>query len=492
MHARLTPEQRENATVPLDKPNEQAPGVSGKGLSNGRPYGYEKHRTLGDHRNAIADYRKILKTESAVWWPWQLRLNGLLTATWGVEKTERTSEAAYELCLEQFGDGSTDGQLHRPLESILSQMYLSDVFGFSVMVPEWESDGSVYWCRDVVNRVQDTVWGWDLDEFERLVGVVQRPETLYGYQMNGRGRFIPANECLFIVRNPEARTDLTGDAMLRPIHPLWMELVNCRNNGSIADQRWAVPTPKVHVKFAELLRAVQSGGIGAIGKIIGEDPSGYIAAERAELKTQAENYAANGQGMLVDSDIVSFESFGHDSYDPSGNLARQRHLALEIARVFTAQFMMLGSEGSGGSYSLGSNQMEAYTQSLINTAERIQRTLNGPDRRGGGLVGRLCAYNLPGIKPEELPVLKYEGLQSKAYMQHLQALPGLFEKGILTAFDGVEREIGPQLGLPRLPEEYEREPVERMANPNSIGGVAARNGRLPVTSINRPQIRGEE
>lgn len=492
MRVHLSPEQRTAATAPLGRPEDVAPGVSGKGLSGGRPYGYDTNRRLGDHRVAIADYRQMAKSESSVQWPWHLRLNGLLTPTWGVTRTERTSDAAFELCQRQFGDGDSDGELHRPLESILAQMYLSDLYGFAVMVPEWESDGSVYWVRDVVNRLPDTIDGWDLDDSERLVGVVQVPDS-YTWttqpRRDGRNRFIPANECLIVVRNPEARTDLTGAAMLRPVHPLWKELVNCRNNGAIADQRWAIPTPRVRSNVLEALKAASNGGASALKSVLGDTPAKYIENQASALNTQAQRYVANQVGALSDSDLVSFEAFGADSYDPTGNLARQQHLSAEIARVFTAQFMLLGQNGAGGSYALGGKQMDAYQQSLVNTIERVGRVLNGPDRRGGGLVGRLCAYNLPGIRPEEMPTLRPEGLETRGYLERLAELPALFERGALTATDDVEHRLRSDLGLPPLSDGFERTPAERAADPSSVRGVIER-GRAAPNVVNRPNVGG--
>ena len=99
--------------------------------------------------------------------------------------------------------------------------------------------------------------------------------------------------------------------------------------------------------------------------------------------------------------------------------------------------------------------------------------MSGPDRRGGGTIGRLIRWNYGAVDPSKLPRLTHTGLDTDDLGDALQMLPGLVQSGLITPDDELERAIRARLGAGDLPEDAQRSPQLRVATSGGGGGVSS-------------------
>ncbi|MCH2137323.1 MAG: hypothetical protein MK101_12225, partial [Phycisphaerales bacterium] len=253
----ITEEERRRRQDPLDAPYDAPQGRAGHPVRNGRPTGYEHSPKLqGSRFPRIA--RRMLSTEVAISGPWFQMWSAMMSGNWGITYNDNTSREALEWAEEAFGKtGETDGRLTAPLSTIVGQALLHVPYGFAVLSDDWYQADGRYWLGGLEHRVPDSIHGWDVDDRERLVGVVQRETGTWSWGNADRSRlYIDANACVYLVNRPEASTDLMGKALLRPLWSLWEDLMEARDNGRKADRRWAAATPRRRTNF-ELAKQLQ-------------------------------------------------------------------------------------------------------------------------------------------------------------------------------------------------------------------------------------------
>ena len=477
-------QRRDPLSVPLDSPQ----GCSGHPVRNGRPAGYEHNPKLQGSK-AVRQYRLMMATEVAIAAPWFLMWSAMMSGKWGIVSTEGTSAEAREWAEQAFGvTGETDGRLTTPLSTIVGQALLHVPYGFAVLSDDWYMADGRYWLGGLEHRVPDSIHGWDVDERERLVGVVQRETGLWSWGNGDRSKLrIDANACVYLVNRPEAATDLMGKALLRPVWSLWDDLMEARDNGRKADKRWGAPTPRRRTNYEVAAKhnlhkmTVQSPSAGDAKPA---PPKSVLQREQEVIDKQLENYRFERNGYIADSDAVSIDTYPGERYDPSGNLARVRALKRDIAEGFITGFMSLGAEGSGGSYSAGVVQARGFDHAVRLGVTTVERAFNGQARPGAGIMGRGLRYNFgERIKPSEFPQLKCEGLESREFLERLAEVRALIAEGAITPTDQLEDRLLAALDLGSR--EVER-PWQDRVGINPAATISGRQGSRPSQLARRP------
>ena len=166
-----------------------------------------------------------------------------------------------------------------------------------------------------------------------------------------------------------------------------------------------------------------------------------------------------------------------DSYAAQPNLYAQGPLDIikecdnQISQAFLAQFANLGISDTG-SRSVGEVHLSVFRRAAINLCDVIASQVSGPDRRGGGTIGRLIRFNYGAVDPSKLPRLTHSGLDTDDLASSLGMLGPLVQFGLLTPDNELERAIRERLGAGDLPEDAQRSALERTANSSGAGGAA--------------------
>lgn len=454
------------------RPPEGVAGSTGKPTRSGRPYGYEHNRRLMDG-GFIADFRKMMRSPAPSK-AFGLQRDLLLSADWTVDVPKGASQIAGEIMRRQFGldEAAGAGELDAPFEEYVADMLEFAPAGFALFEEEYHAADGQDWLTGWRKREQDSIDRWELDYSERMVGVWQKP-VFAQYADGGlaaQRRFIPANRLLHLVQygsptNPEGIGDF------RPIWASWREQEKVYNLMMAGAQRYAIPSLDVliDIKIAE--------AHSAIDRPVRE----WLQAEIAAATSWAEKYAAGERAYIVRPPWWVIGTFGANSLDVYQLVRQVEHYERVQLTAGFAQFLQLGSAGSGGSYSLGQVGVDTAIQAAQNKLDVVMNRINGPGRPGRGTVGRLLEWNLKGLKPSEYPRLRYTGIKAKPFLEKLAELPALVGAGLLTRSPKTEEHIRDETGLPALEEDYQPTQFDRMGvNPLTTEiGQRQRSTRAP-------------
>ena len=223
-------------------------------------------------------------------------------------------------------------------------------------------------------------------------------------------------------------------------------------------ERWALPTPKVKVDRSQ---AEMQG--------LNDADLNVMIEEAAE---QAEAFLSTELSYLVESPVITFDSYGlTPNLYSQGPLDIIKECDNQISQAFLAQFANLGISDTGAR-SVGEIHLSVFRRAAINLCDIVASQISGMDRRGGGTIGRLIRWNYGAIDASKLPRLTHTGLDTDDLAESLGMLPGLVQSGLLTPDNDLERAIRERLGAGSLPEDAERSPLDRAASGKG-GGVAS-------------------
>ncbi|NCW70228.1 MAG: hypothetical protein EBV86_17015 [Marivivens sp.] len=246
--------------------------------------------------------------------------------------------------------------------------------------------------------------------------------------------------------------------MLRPVWWWWKTKQRVANLMCVGVDRWAIPTPKVTVdRSVAELQGLTDGDIDAMIN---------------EAEGQAQAFLATEQQYLVENAAIKFDSYSTTPYLYSqGPLDIIKECDNQISQAFLAQFANLGISDTG-SRSVGEVHLSVFRRAAINLCDVVASQVSGPDRRGGGTIGRLIRFNYGAVDPSKLPRLTHSGLDTDDLASSLGMLGPLVQFGLLTPDNELERAIRERLGAGDLPEDAQRSALERTANSSGAGGAA--------------------
>ena len=443
-------------------------GISGTQLSGGVLSGYERNPSLTG-LNWVTEAEDMLRTDPVVRRSWHMLRQTLLSATWRWESADQEDPACNELARfsnEAWGlDGyagqttlSWEEQLSYLLEFVpLGYRYAEEVYRVGLD----ENGKTRVWLDHYADREPSAHQRWLSRDNQHLDGVLQNTV--------GVGKVaepIPSNKLLLLTLN-RTGSNFEGSGMLRPVWWWWRTKQRIANLMCVGTDRWAIPAPKVKVDRS---LAEQQGLTDA-----------DINAMIDEAEAQAQAFLAAEQSYLIDNPVVSFET-----YSAAPNLYAQGPLDIirecdnQISQAFLAQFANLGITDTG-SRSVGEVHLSMFRRAAINLCDIVASAVSGVDRRGGGTIGRLVRWNYGSVDPSKLPRLTHTGLDTDDLADSLAMIPDLVLSGLLTPDNELERAIRERLGAGALPEEAERDAIDRLMairggfdrRDRGVGGVSA-------------------
>lgn len=441
-----------------------ARGISGTQLSGGVIAKESNPQLTG--LNWVQEAEEMLRTDPIVRRSWHMLRQTLLSATWRFEpgvEDDLVSEELARFANECFGLDGHSGQMSSSWEEQLSYLFEFVPMGYRYAEEIYrvgpDSTGSVkVWLSHYADREPSAHSRWLSRDDQHLDGVTQN--------MVGGGKTpepIPAHKLLLLTLN-RTGSNFEGVGMLRPVWWWWKTKQRVSNLMCVGLDRWAVPTPKVVVD-----RAVAE----QIGLTDGD-----IDAMVDDAEAQAQAFISAEQSYLVENSAVKFDTYAESpSLYADGPINIITKCDSQIAAAFLSQFADLGNTETGAR-SVGEIHHTVFRRAAINLCDLVASQVSGPDRRGGGTIGRLCRWNYGLVDPSKLPRLRHSGLDTDELANSLGQLSSLVQAGLLTPDDELERAIRIRLGAGDLPEEAERSPLARVSviGGRSVGGAISPGG----------------
>jgi len=433
-------------------------GISGTQLSGGRISGYEQNTKLIG-RNWIAEAEEMLRTDPIVFRCWHLLRQTLLSATWRFEpgiEDDPTAEIYADYANECFGFDGYSGQMSLSFEEQLSYLLQFIPIGYRYAEEIYKSgkdkNGNPrIWLCKFADREPSSHDRWLSRDGQILDGVIQIMNNV-----KVKPEPIPANKLLLLTFN-KTGSNFEGMGMLRPAWFFWRTKQNTSTMMSIGVDRWAIPTPRVTVDRS--VAEMQGLSDGDIDSMIDD------------AEAQAAAFVAGEQAYLIENAAVKFDSYGVQPAQAAGPLEVIKECDNQISQAFFAQFSNLGISDTGAR-SVGEIHLSVFRRLAINLCDLVAGQINGPDRAGGGTIGRLIRFNFGEDDASKLPRLVHQGLDNDTLADSFEKLEPLVRGGILTPDDNLERSIRGKLGIGELPEMAERSPFERsvVSNPRLQSG----------------------
>lgn len=316
--------------------------------------------------------------------------------------------------------------------------------------------------RKIVLLSQATLDRWEIDDEGTILGMYQNQDVKGG---GTKSVFVPIEKSL-LFRLDDERNNPEGLSLLRPVYNAWYAKGQIQEIEAIGIER------------------------DLTGVLIINMPSQATDADFEQAKILLEQFKADDMTGFVapqfgpgDHERWRFEiinSPGNKSIDVGKVIDRY---SFDIARMFLAQFLMLGGTDTG-SFALSSDQKGVFELALETILDMIA------DVGNRYLVPKLMLLN--GYETlEAYPEIKH-GLIAKAdILKFAQAMASLEQQKLVNYRREDEDFVREQLALPDLPPDFEWKPIEERNIENivemqkEVGQVADSQGRIQ-TPTGRP------
>ena len=388
-------------------------GTVGGAAGWARGAAYEHNTRLAAHSDRCAAFRKVM-TCGPVVSAREIWRNLVHIPTYVVEPADESPQAVrnadhIKACLGI----DTVSPIGTRWAAKLDELLTYEDFGFGLWETVPVQVGGV-WYTPLAYRDPASIYAWVLDVNGKLCAAEQMPVSGYAGL-----RTIPMSQAFHMVARPQSADDFSGVGLLRPVEPYYAQWVALNQLALVAAQRWAVATPtgRINPEVARLL------GINT--------DEAWEKAQRDALVTVLQNYTAAERAYMVPAAWVELDSFGGEI----GNLsvidamidARERRMS----SVYSSQWMMLGTTGSGGTQALSTVQVEAQRDNVSALIDRLLGNL-------GPYITRAVRWQFGEQEPAELmPHIRADGLGSEVFMEHLAQIPGLVAADVLRPDDGL-------------------------------------------------------
>lgn len=443
--------QRHSKYIPATKPTRREFGVSGTRLYGGRISGYEKNDELYGLNGVLAS-EEMYRTDAAIFRHWQTVKQTLLSADYYVKpgiEGDPTAEIFAEFIRENFGLEGRSGRMSLSLEAQAAYLFQFYLVGFRYaeelykMEKDKRGNYRVYLDR-YADREPSSHDKWISRDGQTLDAVLQRQ---YNVQITPEP--IPANKLLLLTFD-QTGNNFEGIGLYRRLWYVWRSKQDALDSVGISISRFGTPTVKINFDRSQ-------------GEMLGLT-DGDMDAMRDDAYEQGAAVAAGESAVLLENPVVTFDTYGIPPNQNAGTIDYLNFLDNQIAQAFGSQFQNLGISDTGAR-SVGEIHLSVFRRSMINVLDLFCNAINGPDRAGGGTIGRLIKYNFGVVDPSKLPMICHSGLDNDELMDSIgnNSLQPLVDSGIITPTDNLERNIRSKLGIDELPKDAERTPLERAA-----------------------------
>lgn len=291
-------------------------------------------------------------------------------------------------------------------------------FGFSLfevvhdVIINHPKFGSFNGIKSLSFRSQKTIENWQLEpKTGRLYGVNQ-----YTYSDLGGNQFLPG-EFLLVFTISKEGDNYEGISVLRPILGAYKRKDLYLKLAAIGIERYAIGTP-----------------IGTIPK--GKERT----TEVEEFKKVLQNYTSHESSFITKPEgwTIDFQKGDFDAGKLKELLVFEN---TEIANALVANFLVLGMNGGGGAYALGSNLGEFFTTGIQSYADIICDSVNRC------LIPQLIKLNFG--EQSGYPKLKCTGISDKAGKELAETIKLLTDARAIVPDEPLKEFLRKQYKLPK-------------------------------------------
>ena len=353
--------------------------------------------------------------------------------------------------------------------------------GVYIGAPVWKQDPetTIYFPDSVAFRDPRTLHKAIYDATGRLLGFIQQVQGRGLHTMSGHASFIPISQVIYAVDTAGAGPVGVGRKRSAQIlHQIWMETwrqikAQVRRYAIGLQQICLDPdVPEWAVRKLETLAKSLFADVDTWSTTLA-DAAGKISAVIAHM-----------QQVVTLPPGLTLKKIGPD-FNAEPLLKLGGRCAHSILQLFGAGHLYLGSEGTGGTYNLGSKQATTEEAALHIDVQTIVRAINV------GLVDRLYDYNTHvwGVVPSsQRAYLTYNGLDSAAKAVRAAYLTQVFELLEIAQRVGTVEDtaaIRREAGLPALDDATTTAMRQRQATNAALGGVTAAASTLQLADMRR-------
>lgn len=442
------------------RPSLRVGSISGTRMSGGRIWDYEGNSALTG-TDWIATCERMLREDAQVASCARALMDTLASARWRIEAAPESGDPALdaqaaravEFANEAFGLGGKSGRLMGGFESAVRSFLPFLLSGYRYLEEVYQyADGRV-WLRRYADCEPSAHKAWLSDDEGELAFVEQMP-----VQGRRKPEPIPAHKLVLFTLDRTGQ-NYEGRGLLRPCYFPWRLKTHALDMLGMGLERWGSQIPLIEIDE-----------VGLLGSGYGKE---LLAAAQTEAENQVKSLVAHDRAYLSTIKGVEFSTFG-GTFDPSGADAVVALCDRQIAQAFLLGFLQLGVSDTG-SRSVGEVQETFFGRAAVNFLDHIAAVVGGPAGPATGTLGRLLAWNFPGMPARMYPRLRHDGLDESPLLELLGSLPAAVTAGLLTATDDIEDALRSGIKAHPLPPELRRTPAERTA---SGGAMAAFSQRL--------------
>ncbi len=361
----------------------------------------------------IKIYDKMRKSDGTVRAAMSVTQLPIRRASWIIKTA---SEDDKDIEVRDFVDRALFDEMSITWDDFLRQALLMLPFG--VMTFE-----KVFAIREL-DKKKYIIWKKFAPRLPKSITLWETKEGKAGIQQltsNGHSASIPIEKLLIFVNEIEGE-NWWGTSLLRASYKHWYIKSNLERIDSVAHERQGLGVP-----FVKL-------------------PDSHTAADITKAKAILKNLRANDQGYLLEPDGLAVEF-----KDMKANTTRDPHKSIayhnrEIVLSVLAQFLDLGSNGSG-SRALSEDHTNLFLQSLEAIANNIKNVINKY------AIKELVDLNFDNV--EVYPELDYAGISRTDAEKLSTAYQRFAQSGGIRPIESDDQHIRGLLGLPERTDDDE-------------------------------------
>lgn len=397
----------------------------------------EEYLTKLLNTEGIKVYDQMRRSDGQVKMLLSVVKNPIKSAAWSVVPVAEDDE---EKEIAAFVEHVLFSDMRKPFTAFLAEALTMVEFGFSVFeivhkrVKGHKRFGDYLGIDNLAFRHQRSVYEWNLNPDGTINNVRQ---LTYGDLQ--RDVLIPG-QFLLVFSNEKEGDNYEGISMLRPCYGAWYRKNIYRKLQAIGIERAAKGVPIGKIPLEMLQRS---------------DYEAQLAAFQA-LLDQLSSHAKNGIALGAGFDITELK-LSHDSEKVQGVINSEN---VEMSKAFLANFMELGLENNGGSYSLGSDLSDIFLSGIEYLAYEICEKLNRE------IVVPIVRAKYGGR--DEYPELTVKGINDKAGKEFADAITELLNAGGIQKSPRLQKHLHEVFNLPTIDEDIAEAEEQRALLPAPV------------------------
>lgn len=431
-------------------------GVEGVNMQSGYVFEEFLPELQGERGRKV--YRQMADNEAIIGGFLRAADSMLKRVEWNVQPSDKDKSGEYAEFVEQC---LTD--MEQPWSEFVSEALSMLIYGWALCEKVYKrrigpyeknpirkskfADGRIG-IRKLAFRAQETLARWDMNDRNEPIGMIQQPPDATALIT------IPFEKSLHF-RTTTSKGNPEGKSMLRTAYRSWYFKNNIEMVESIGIERDLAGLPVVYIPNEILTNPDHAAILNKYFQI----------ARDLKLNSQGglvlpSDLWKNDDGKLTNQKLVSVElmsSAGTRTIDTNAVIARYNK---DILVSVLAQFLLLGGEGKGGSYSLSKNATDLFLASFQCVNDTIADVCNT------NLLPEL--WQLNGFDHEYMPTLEPGEIKPQDLEEIGSYITSISGAGVTVGGDlDTDNMLRGMIGLPPLSEDQllALQPADPFADP---------------------------